>query len=223
MRGDTAVSELREIIGNNIADLRTKAHLTQTRLAELLNYSDKAVSKWERGEAVPDVAVLKQIADYFGVTLDYLVRAEHTADEIPTSLPPVRSNKLVISLISMAGAWLVATLVFALLLSLNIQAFAPWLVYIYAIPITFILAIVFNSVWGVRRLNFILWSLILWSGVWSVYLTSAVVFGINLWILFITAIPAEIILLFLPGIRTRGKCGIGKGGDRDEASDEAAN
>ena len=47
--------------------------MTQIELAEILNYSDKAVSKWERGESVPDISVLKQIADIFGVTVDYLL------------------------------------------------------------------------------------------------------------------------------------------------------
>lgn len=197
------MNELREIIGNNIAELRSRRGMTQTRLAEILNYTDKAVSKWERGEAVPDIGVLKQIADYFGVTVDFLLRAEHTVDELPLAVPPLRSNKLVISLISMSGAWLIATLVFAVMLSFGIEAFAPWLCYIYAIPVTFILALVFNSIWGVRRLNFILWSLILWSAVLSAYLTLAVVFGMNVWVLFITGVPAQIILAFLPVIRTR--------------------
>ena len=61
------MEELREIIAKNISDLRKKSGLTQIELAEKLNYSDKAVSKWERGDSVPDVGVLKQIADLFGV------------------------------------------------------------------------------------------------------------------------------------------------------------
>ena len=196
------MDELREIIGKNIAELRSDKQMTQTKLAELLNYSDKAVSKWERGEAVPDVAVLKQIADYFGVTVDYLLRVEHTADERPETKSAPRSNKLVVSLISVAGAWLVATLAFAVLLSVGVLGFAPWLCYIYAIPVSFILAIVFNSIWGKRRLNFIFWSLILWSSVLAVYLTLNVSFNTNLWILFITGIPIQIIILFLPVIMT---------------------
>lgn len=199
------MDELRNIIGRNIAELRAEAGLTQTRLAELINYSDKAVSKWERGEAVPDVSVLKQIADYFGVTVDYLLRAEHAEDERPSVPAAPRSNKLIISLISMAGAWLIATLAFSVLLSLGEEFFAPWLCYIYAIPVTFILAIVFNSVWGIRRINFIIWSLILWSSLVAVFLTLLVVFQINLWVLYITGIPVQIIIFFLPGIMTGKK------------------
>ena len=67
----------KEIIARNIVDLRRKNGMTQLELAEKLNYTDKAVSKWERGESIPDVAVLKTIADLFGVTVDYLLTAEH--------------------------------------------------------------------------------------------------------------------------------------------------
>ena len=51
--------------------------MTQLDLAEKLHYSDKAVSKWERGESVPEIGTLTAIADLFGVPLDYLVRSEH--------------------------------------------------------------------------------------------------------------------------------------------------
>lgn len=74
------MDELKVIIAENIQSLRRDAGMTQAALAEKLNYTDKAVSKWERGESVPDVAVLRDIADLFGVTVDYLLRQDHTAD-----------------------------------------------------------------------------------------------------------------------------------------------
>ena len=61
------MEDLREIIAKNIADLRREQNLTQAELAARLNYSDKAVSKWERGESMPDITVLKEIADLFSV------------------------------------------------------------------------------------------------------------------------------------------------------------
>ena len=79
------MTDLKNIIAKNISDLRRENGYTQFELAEKLNYSDKSVSKWERAEAVPDVAVLKEIADLFGVTLDYMVEEEHkqkTIDKI---------------------------------------------------------------------------------------------------------------------------------------------
>ena len=71
------MDDLKLIVAANITDLRKKNNITQAELAQRLNYTDKAVSKWERGESLPDVAVLKQIADIFSVKIDYLVTAEH--------------------------------------------------------------------------------------------------------------------------------------------------
>lgn len=78
------MNELKVTIANNIANLRKLNGITQSDLAQKLNYSDKAVSKWERGESLPDICVLKQIADIFGVTVDYLLdeHAEKTKKNI---------------------------------------------------------------------------------------------------------------------------------------------
>ena len=80
----------REIIAENIVTLRKNAGLTQAELAERLNYSDKAISKWERAEAVPDVLVLAQLAELFGVTVDYFL---HTQDEMDAYLSPGNGMK----------------------------------------------------------------------------------------------------------------------------------
>ena len=64
--------ELKQVVAKNISELRRSAGMTQLELAEILNYSDKAVSKWESGASLPDVGVLLQIANTFGVTVDYL-------------------------------------------------------------------------------------------------------------------------------------------------------
>lgn len=199
------MNELREIIGANIAELRSGAKMTQTRLAELLNYSDKAVSKWERGEAVPDVAVLKRIADYFGVTVDYLLSREHPEGVLPSAVVrDVRINRLVAAFISVAIVWLLASVAFAVLLVLESAVLPPWLVYIYAIPVTAAVILIFNSLWGMRRLNFVLLSFLLWCTILSAYLTLLAVWQSNLWVLFIVGIPVQIILLFTPAIRLRG-------------------
>ena len=60
-------------MGNNIAAFRKQSGMTQAELADKLNYSDKAVSKWERGESMPDVLTLVQLAELFGVRMNDLV------------------------------------------------------------------------------------------------------------------------------------------------------
>ena len=66
--------DTKSIIANNIIELRKSKKWTQIELAEKLNYSDKAISKWERAESLPDVTVLQQIAALFSVSVDYLDR-----------------------------------------------------------------------------------------------------------------------------------------------------
>lgn len=73
------MDELKSIVAENLKALRTSAGLTQGELANRLNYSDKAVSKWERGESLPDVQVLKQLADMYGVGVDYLLSSDPTS------------------------------------------------------------------------------------------------------------------------------------------------
>ena len=195
------MTDLRDVIAKNICDLRTEMKMTQLQLAEVLNYSDKAVSKWERGEAIPDVTVLKQIADHFGVTVDYLLERDHNGDSHPAKkLARLRRrNRLLISVMSVACAWLVATIAFAVLVALDAH-FAPWLAFLYAVPASAIVAVVFNSMWGVRKMNFFIVSVLIWGLLLSVYLTVKILSGPNLWVLFIVGIPIQFIAIFLPGV-----------------------
>lgn len=109
------MDDLRKIIASNIVALRRSGKLTQGELAEKLNYSDKAVSKWERAESMPDIAVLKQIADMFGVTVDYLLSEQHSASQIVMKKElthSVKRNRVIISMLSASLVWLIATIVF---------------------------------------------------------------------------------------------------------------
>jgi len=60
--------------GRAFAELRQKADMTQSEVADKLNLSRQAVSKYERGESFPDISILVMIAELFGVTLDELIK-----------------------------------------------------------------------------------------------------------------------------------------------------
>ena len=149
--------DLKSVIAENLYELRCAAGLTQLSFAEKLNYSDKAVSKWERAESVPDIYTLKMIADMYGVTVDYLLTRDHPVDKRPDKVGKrSRRIRVNVSLISVVGVWLVATLYFAMQLMLFNHVVLPaWMAFIYAIPVSSIVAIVFNSIWGRRKFNFI--------------------------------------------------------------------
>ena len=87
------MSDLKQIVANNIIKLRKEKKLTQAEFANKLNYSDKAVSKWERAESTPDIIVLKQISDLFGISVDYLLN-EHTESEKLVVVDKKKKSKL---------------------------------------------------------------------------------------------------------------------------------
>ncbi len=193
--------ELKQIIADNLGALRREAGMTQSELAEKLNYSDKAVSKWERGESIPDVSVLKSIAELFGVSVDYLLTEDHTPAEVPALAPkkkPKLNNHTWITCISILIVWLVATFVFVMFDMITPHIIVHWLSFIYAIPVSMIVWLVFNSLWFNRRRNFLIISLLMWTLLISMYL-SLLVF--NIWQIFVLGIPGQAIILLWSRIR----------------------
>lgn len=206
------MNDLKPIIAKNIIDLRVAARMTQIELAEKLNYTDKAVSKWERGESVPDVSVLLRIAELFDVTLDFLVH-EHEAVPPVSELKKEKSrNRGLITGISIALVLLVATAIFVSTDIASVPYMYRWLVFVWAVPVASVVWLVFNSIWFNKKINYIIISLLVWSALASIYLTLLVC-GIdmfNIWILFILGIPSQIIILLWSGIRVR------KGSNKNE-------
>ncbi len=195
--------DLKAIIAKNIADLRREHAITQLELAERLNYSDKAVSKWERGESCPDIATLKDIADMFFVTVDYLLQIEHpheAADRREYTHKQKR-NRFFISAISCVLVWLIATAVFVNLDLLVDGIQGQWLAFVYAVPVTAVLMLVFNSIWGQPKWNYLIISALMWSVLASVCLTLFQVLELNLWLLFLIGIPGQVIIGLWSGIR----------------------
>ncbi|MDE7330211.1 MAG: helix-turn-helix domain-containing protein [Clostridia bacterium] len=156
------MSDLKDIISKNLVALRTKAHLTQLQLAEMLNYSDKAVSKWERGEAVPDIRVLVRIAEIYGVTLDDIVK---DGSVTPHVLPKKKINgrRIFITALSAVLVWFVATGLFTLFYFIEATASHAYLVFVVAPLPTSVVLTVFSAKWGNRITNAVSSSLILWS------------------------------------------------------------
>ena len=149
------MEDLKSIIAKNLIDLRTASKMTQLELAERLNYTDKAVSKWERAESIPDITVLKQIADLFEVTVDYLLHEEHPKEEVYTHNPNKTNNRIFISGMSIILVWLIATIVFVFgNLAVEGKGYPFWLAYVYAIPVYMIVLLVFSSVWFKGKIKF---------------------------------------------------------------------
>lgn len=200
------MEKLKPIIAKNISDLRKNIGLTQIELAEKLNYTDKAVSKWERGDSVPDVAVLKSLADLFGVTIDYMLTEDHS--EVTVKQEKRKASHLVISLLSVMLVWTVATLAYVILGVIpwtDEPLTKIWIVYVYAVPVSAIVLIIFNSIWGNRRRNYLFISVLVWSIFIALFLTLWLLNagGNRLWMILLLGIPAQIIIILWSHLRVR--------------------
>lgn len=195
------MEDLKNVIAKNIAELRTGRDMTQAELAEKLNYSDKAVSKWERAESLPDITVIKAIADLFEVTVDYLLTLDHTLEkkEIVKVSRRRKNNRGIITGISVVLVWLLATLVFFILVTAT-NSPKSWLCFVYAVPSTMIVWLVFNTIWFNRRRNFFIISLLMWSVLAALFIT---LLKFKVWLLFVVGVPGQIIILLWSGIKTR--------------------
>ncbi len=202
---DRDMQSMKSAVAKNLAELRRINNMTQLELAERLNYTDKAVSKWERGESLPDVLVLKQIAELFHVTVDYLLSEEHSE---PVPPAPVRQTKVrthtLITFISIFLVSLIATFVFFVLAVAPVSLPGAWLSFIYAVPVSMIVWLVFNSVWFNQKRNFLIISLLMWSLLCAIHLTF-VVAGINVALIYILGVPGQMIILLWSGIGRKKK------------------
>ena len=195
--------KLKYQIGANIAAYRKRAGLTQAGLAEKLNYSDKAVSKWERGESVPDVLTLMQLAAQFDITVNDLLVDPEALPGNPGTLEKAmtqvsekalkrKANKNVLLGLSSTLVWFVALLVFVILSSFRVLEPYSWLAFLYAVPANAIVLLSLRSAWHDFRWNQGLITLIVWGSVLSVYVTVLVVFHYNFWKIFLLGIPGQI-------------------------------
>ncbi|MBE5737955.1 MAG: helix-turn-helix transcriptional regulator [Clostridiales bacterium] len=188
--------DIKENLARNLTLYRKASNLTQAELAEKLNYSDKAVSKWERGESVPDLYVLKQLADFYNVKIDTLISPPKAV--VLQAAHIISKRRVTICLSSIGLVWLVATLCFTTIQLIFPSLKETWLSFFYALPITFIILLIFTAVWKNVWVNTLAISLLVWSTILSLFLTLTVFLPTpptNLWMLFLVGIPAQILVL----------------------------
>lgn len=187
------MKELNIIIAENISALRAKQSLTQLELAEKMNYSDKLVSKWERGDAIPVPHALKQLSEIFGVTIDYLFSSHDDEEEAePLSNGPHRIRKGIVMAISLGGIWILAFLLFVIFW---MSGHLIWMFFVYAIPISLVTALVLNSIWNKGKHNRIIIGTLVASILLTIYLA---LYKHNFWQIFLLLIPTELVI-FLCG------------------------
>ena len=195
--------KLKTQIGANIAAFRKRAGMTQAGLAEKLNYSDKAVSKWERGESMPDVLTLGQLAEQFDISVNDLGSDPNDLPGEPVGIQNAMAQVSEKALLRMANmniilglsttlVWFVALLIFVVMSSFEILERPSYLVFFYAIPANAVVLLSMRSAWHDFRWNRALISVIVWGTLLSIHLSLLVFFGLNIWKLYLLGIPGQI-------------------------------
>ena len=161
--------------------------LTQLEVAERFNYSDKSISKWERAEGLPDILVLKSLADFYNIRVDDFFREEKRR-----IIMSKKSKHWFIVGLSELLLWLVFGAAFVILSLAMPHAFQWWLVFIYASAASFILAVVWSGIYHQKLYQLLATTGIIWHTILSVFLTLLLNTSIpNLWLLFIVGIPLQ--------------------------------
>ena len=150
-------NRIRTVLAEKLTAYRKRAGMTQAELAEKLNYSDKSISKWERGDGMPDLLVLCRLADLYDVPLDAFLRE----GPLVRSQTEQKGRRIIITLISIGLAFFVGAIGFFVCYLAHVNE--GWLAFVYAIPVSMILLVVFSHLW-----SNILWQALSVSGlVWT--------------------------------------------------------
>lgn len=189
------MEDIKNIIAKNITELRILNDMTQMELAEKLNYSNKTISKWERAESSPDISVLVEIADLFGVSIDYLVRTqidEQTVKE--DKAKDTTYNRRAISYVAESMVWFIAIFAFIITSLITGKATFQWLYFVYALPVVLIVKLVFNSIWFNPRHNYYIISALIWSILVTIHITF-LYFQINVSLIYLLGVAGQIVVI----------------------------
>ena len=189
------MEDIKSNVAKNITELRILNNMTQMELAEKLNYSDKTISKWERAESSPDISVLVEMADLFGVTLDYLVRTENIKEAaVEHKNKGAKYNRRAVSYIAEGGGWIIAIFAFIVTTLITNQMTFQWLYFVYALPIVLIVKLIFNSIWFNPRHNYLIISALLWSILATIHITF-LYFKINVSLIYLLGVAGQIVIV----------------------------
>ena len=195
------MEDIKNIIAKNISNLRKENKLTQLELAEKMNYSDKAISRWERGETLPDIDVLIKLCNLFNVNFEYLITDNPSNIKTNRKLSKAElGNKLTITLLAVSIVWLIATFIYVY--SEIIFNSSPWKIFIWAVPATFLVGEIANFFWGNKKIGLGLTSGFNWTLLASIYIQYL---SLNMWLIFLLGLPIQVSLILWSNLKPKHK------------------
>ncbi len=160
----------------------------------MLQYSDKAISKWEKGESLPDIEVLYEICNIYGVTLDFLTHEGSYAEKKEYIVPKYDiRNKILTTLSMISIVWLAIILTFVYISEHNNIVF--WPIFIWGLPSSCIVLLFNNFKWGRRIFVMPIMSVLIWTLLASIFFTGLYDHSI-FWQIFFIGIPCQVAIVF---------------------------
>ena len=204
------MEKLESIISTNLTYLRRRAKLTQLEFGEKFNYSDKTVSKWEMGTVIPSVETLKEIADFYGVSLDYICTQHNSSKDYESEKGKVvkPQEKMIFMALFATVLWFIAAVIYGVgylrTHTTNPTENLYWIAFVYAIPSSFlVLAYFVQRYFKGSKWSYIFMSGFIWTLLISVFLN--IYFGSkgqeNFWFLFLIGIPVQAVIILLRKLR----------------------
>ena len=189
---------LEAIVASNLAEFRRNAGLTQAELAEKINYSDKSISKWERGEALPDLKVLAQLAELYGVTMNDFVTKDAGKQKAEPEVPKSETRyRIGVELFAACSVWLAATAIF---FSTAIYSTGYWMAFAWAVPLSMLVLALFSQRWGFGVCVIVFRSIFCWTFLTAVFF-QLLYYSYHVWMVFLIGIPLQAAIILWSLIR----------------------
>ena len=193
------MKSLREIIPANIVNLRKQKQMTQMDLAKKINYSDKAVSRWEKGEVLPDIETLQVLSGVFNVPLSYLIE-EHTDESNRNFKARTKTNEILFYVLMICAVWTLITVVYVyakIFIKSN-----PWQIFVWGVPLNCVVMLIYNLKHKIKAINIVFSTLLNWSFLACIYLSFL---SQNLWLIFLVGIPIQASIIVMSFTKKRLK------------------
>lgn len=188
------MKDIKPIIAKNLAAFRKQSGLTQVELAEKLNYSDKAVSRWEHGDTLPDINVLYQLCDFYGIDMNTLISEETDITDTPNvDLKNSLRFRVGIFGLALSAVWIIATIIF-LYSGIIGQGEYFWMAFIWALPASCVAILLTSFGMRMRVLRLVLNSVFIWTLLTAVFL-HFVLQSYILWPVYLVGIPIQLIFV----------------------------
>ncbi|MBO5212459.1 MAG: helix-turn-helix transcriptional regulator [Clostridia bacterium] len=183
------MKDVRPIIAKNLAFFRKEKGLTQAELAEKLNYSDKAVSRWEHGDTLPDINILYSLCEFYGITMDILLDDETDKKEIlKQNNKHIIINKIMIMIMSGIAVLLAAVVIFVYFISTKDIYY--WQVFVWTVPATCVFLMVSGKNITNAVLKLTLNSIFIWGTLAAIFVQ---LLPNNSWYIFLIGIPLQFV------------------------------